>query len=282
MDSHGLQAANHEQRAGSDRSDSVLARHEVFKRRAPVARRRDTTPRRSSRAATASAMLARLRVQVHALTVDFGRISHIFFCVSRCSHFASGRYFFQSLAFDNLASVHGDLWKKKTHSFFVEAARTARTRILDSISTSPWSLDVLRQSTETFGRITQFPPMLPALFALEIWTFSMSPSYLSVTCTSMQFEVVCCAPFCGIFRTPSTWPLSPSRADAGSHPSCWATRIRGQCTSTRPLDQCTGHCCTNPQLVDIHTVNESVRSNNNISNNSTPPDKEGVEGKQEN
>ena len=71
-------------------------------------------------------------------------------------------------------------------------------------------------------------------------------------------------------------------ADAGSHPRCWATRIRGQCTSTGPLDQCTGHCCTNPQHEDIHTVNESVRSNNNsISNNSTPPDKEGVEGKQE-
>ena len=74
VDSHGLRAANHEQHAGSDRSDSVLARHVVFKRRALVARRRDTTPRRSSRAVTASAMLARLRVQVHALTVDFGRI----------------------------------------------------------------------------------------------------------------------------------------------------------------------------------------------------------------
>ena len=57
-------------------------------------------------------------------------------------------------------------------------------------------------------------------------------------------------------------------------------QIWGQCTSTGPLDQCTGHCCTNPQHVDIHTVNESVRSNNNsISNNNTPPDKEGVEGK---
>ena len=70
VDSHGHQAASHAQHAGSDRSDSVLARHVVFKRRAPVAGRRDTTPRRSSRAATASAMLARLRVQVHALTVD--------------------------------------------------------------------------------------------------------------------------------------------------------------------------------------------------------------------
>ena len=118
--------------------------------------------------------------------------------------------------------------------------------------------------------------MLPALFALEIWTFSMSPSYLAVTCTSTQFEVVCCAACCGIFPTPSTWTLSPSDADAASHPRCWATRIRGQCTSTRPLDYCTLHCSTNTQHVEIHTVNESVR-NNSSNNNNTPPDKEGME-----
>ena len=149
VDSHGLQAANHKQHAGSDRSDSVLARHVVFKRRAPVARRRDTTVRGSSRAATASAMLARLCVQVHTLTVDLARISHNFFCATRCSHLASGRYFFQSLASDNLASVHGDLWQNYT----------------------------------------------------------------------VSSKVVCFAAFFGIFPTPSTWTLSPSRADAGVIPA---------------------------------------------------------------
>ena len=172
--------------------------------------------------------------------------------------------------------AYGGLWKNFTH-FLLRLALLALgfwTFFRPSLRTT-W-----RQSTETIGRITQFPRMLPALFALEIRTLSMSPSYLAVPCTSTQFEVVCFSAFYGIFRIPSTWTLSPGRADAGSHPSCWATRIRGQFTGTGPFDQCTGHCCTNPQTVDIHTVNESVRSNNNsISNNNTRPDKERVEGK---
>ena len=31
---------------------------------------------------------------------------------------------------------------------------------------------------------------------------------------------------CGLFRTPSSWTSSPSGADAGSHPRCWATAFR--------------------------------------------------------
>ena len=62
----------------------------------------------------------------------------------------------------------------------------------------------------------------------------------------------------------------------GVIPGVGANRIRGQCTSTHPLDYCTLHCSTNTQHVDIHTVNESVR-NNSSSNNNTPPNKEGVE-----
>ena len=48
-------------------------------------------------------------------------------------------------------------------------------------------------------------------------------------------ECFLCA-LCAIFRTPSTRTLSPTGADADSHPRCWASRSRGQCTGTGPLD----------------------------------------------
>ena len=43
-------------------------------------------------------------------------------------------------------------------------------------------------------------------------------------------------------------------ADAGSFtPGCWATRGRGQCTGTSPLDSCLVHGVHDFALWDIHT-----------------------------
>ena len=50
----------------------------------------------------------------------------------------------------------------------------------------------------------------------------------------MVLGIICA--FCAIFRSPSTRTLRPTGADAGSHPRCWASRGRGQCTGTGPVD----------------------------------------------
>ena len=73
--------------------------------------------------------------------------------------------------------------------------------------------------------------------------------------------------FEAFFGALSTWTLSPSGADAESHPRCWATRDRGQCTGNGPLDSFTvDGIGMYSHVVDIHTVKESDNNNDDDDN----------------